>query len=83
MAQKEDIRERVRKQDPRALEIFDMVDRKVREMGGSPSATVTLTDDMSREEQIMAIIEGCLKDGLSLPEAEQKAIDTLDILDSI
>jgi hypothetical protein len=83
MAYKEDIRKRVKQQNPLALEILDMVDRKVRELGGSTSANVTLTGDMTHEERLMAVIEGCLKDGLSMEESEKKAVEVLARLDSL
>lgn len=82
MAYREDIRDRVRKQHPQALAILDLIDQKVREAGGPQSATVTLTGDMTHEEQLMAVIEGYLKDGYPLEQAEKKAKETLSFLDS-
>ena len=83
MAERENIKERVRKQHPQALAILDLLDQKVREAGGPQSATVITTGDMTYEEQLMAVIEGYLKDGYPIDEAEKRAESDIAFLDSI
>jgi dihydroxyacetone kinase DhaKLM complex PTS-EIIA-like component DhaM len=61
---------------------MDLVDIKVRECGGSTSISITLTEDMTREEQIMDLIEKYIKEGATIAAAERKAKDALAFLDS-
>jgi hypothetical protein len=61
---------------------MDLIDRKLSDLGGLDSSCVTLTEDMTREEQIMALIEKYLKDGNTLAAAERKAESALTFLES-
>ncbi len=78
MAQREDIKEKIRKLNPRALALIDEFDKAylkaVREIGAwaGPSATVTVTEDMAPEEQDMVIFEGFLKEGWAPCEARKQ-----------
>ena len=60
--------------NPRALTVMDLLDGKLNDLGGLDSISVTLTEDMVREEQIMALIERYLKAGDSLAAAHIKPI---------
>lgn len=51
----------MRKITPRALAIMDLIDRKLSDLWGLDSSCVALTEDMTREEQIMALIEKYLR----------------------
>ena len=82
MAERDNERIRIRKIDPQAHTIMDLVDRKVRDLGGSNSISVTLTEDMPGEEQIMVLIEKYIKEGATLAEAERKARSALALLGS-
>jgi len=68
--------------NPRALAVLDLVDRKVKDHGGPYAISVTLTEDITRKEQIMAIIEKYLKEGATLAEAERKAQGLLAFMES-
>jgi hypothetical protein len=81
MAKKEDIRDRVRKVNPRALEIFDELDRQLLKRGGGSGVIVTTTEDMGPEEQEMALFEGFLKEGYTEEVAAQKAREFLLLIE--
>ena len=76
MAQKEDIRSRIRAINPQALDLIDEIDRLLPGDG----INITVTEDMVPEEVEMAVLEAFLKIGNSPAEAE---INTKDYLDKI
>ena len=76
MAQKEDIRSRIRAINPQALDLIDEIDRLLPGDG----INITVTEDMLSEEVEMAVLEAFLKIGNSPAEAE---INTKDYLDKI
>ena len=45
----------------------------MKQQGTKPGASVTITEDMTPEEEEMAIFEGYQKEGYSPEEAEKKA----------
>jgi len=59
----EDVLERIRRNNPEAAHILDMMDKHLRE-AGSTSANVTLDDSMTEEEQEMPYLPGLLKTGV-------------------
>ena len=61
---------------------MDLIDRKPSDLGGLDSSCVTLTKDMAREEQIMALIEKYLKEGNTIAADERKAESVLTFLES-
>ena len=62
MAEREDIRERTKKLNPRLLPLCDAIDEASRE-SGYKGVTVTTTEDMTEDEEEMALFEGFLKEG--------------------
>lgn len=72
MANKEDIRQRSLKVSPQITVLSDKID-KLLAGHGFKGNIVTLTEDMTLEEEEMAIFEGLLKEGYSADEAEAKA----------
>jgi len=74
--------ERIRRNNPEAAHILDMMDKHLRE-AGSTSANVTLDDSMTEEEQEMAIFAGLLKDGCAPEIAAKKAKAQLHLLNTI
>jgi len=81
MAQKEeDIRDRVRRINPEALKIMDMVDEEARKLGCSGVSVVT-TEDMTEEEEEMALFEGYLKEGYSEDIAAKKAKEAMALIE--
>ena len=82
MANRDNVRVRITRMNPQALAIMDLVDRKVKELGGTYTISVTLTGDMTRDEQVMALIEKYVKEGATIAEAESKAESTLAFLES-
>lgn len=82
MANKENIREKIRQVNPQALEVNDLMKENLREAGYT-GAVVEVTEDMSREEKEMALFEGFLKEGLSQDEAAAKARQWLSFSESL
>jgi hypothetical protein len=80
MAKSEDVRARVRKINPQALEIFDEVDKQLAKLGGGGGVTVTTTEDMTPEEEEMALFEGYLKEGYAEDIAARKAREFLTLM---
>lgn len=76
MANREDIRNRIRRINPKTLEVNDKIDKTLREFGYT-GVIVDTTEDMSTEEEEMALFEGFLKEGYSIEEATAKAKDYL------
>jgi hypothetical protein len=83
MAERDKKRTRIRAINPQALIIMDIVDSKVRDLGGPDSLSVILTEDITREEQIMALFEKYIKEGATPAAAERKAKIALALLDSL
>jgi predicted GTPase len=80
MAESEDIRARVRKINPKALEIMDEFDRQLAKLGGRRGVMVTTTEDMTPEEEEMAVFEGYLKEGYAEDIAAHKAKEFLALM---
>ncbi|MHB8882139.1 MAG: hypothetical protein ACYC69_11605 [Thermodesulfovibrionales bacterium] len=80
MAEREDIRARVRKVNPKALEMMDEFDRQLTKLGCGRGVTVTTTEDMTSEEEEMAIFEGYLKEGYAEDIAAIKAKEFLALM---
>ena len=72
MAGRENIRDRIRRSNPRALAVMDELDLQMRK-AGYRGAIVNTTADMTREEHEMALLEGFLKEGYPPEEAAKKA----------
>ena len=79
MAERENIRAWIQKLNPRALFVLDELDRQFVKLG-CRGVDVTTTEDMSPEEQQMALYEGFLKEGLPYAEAEAKACEWLSLI---
>lgn len=80
MAESEDIRARVAKINPKALEILDEFDRQLAKLDGRRGVTVTTTQDMTPEEEEMAVFEGYLKEGYTEDKAAKKAKEFLALM---
>lgn len=72
MAEKENIRYRIRRLNPHALIIMDELDKQLLK-SGYRGAIVNTTEDMTREEHELALLEGFLKEGYTEKEAAEKA----------
>lgn len=82
MAYKEDVMAKIKRETPEAYRIIKTIDKAVRKEGGT-GAMVTLTEDMTDEEQEMAIFEGLLKEGYPPEIADQKAKQWLHKMNTI
>ena len=82
MANRDNVRARIRGISPKVLTIMNLVDMKLNDLGGFDSSSVTLTEDMAQEEQTMALIEKYLKEGDSLAAATHKSESVLIFLES-
>ena len=71
MANRAKVKALIRGINPQALAVMDLIDRELNDWG--ILRFVTLTEDMAREEQIMALIEKYLKKGDTLAAATRKA----------
>ena len=76
MAQRKDTRKRKQKVDPRLIALRDLLKSEMRK-SGYKGVIVDVTDDMTEEEQEMALFEGYLKEGHPPDVAEKKAKDML------
>ncbi|MBU4491037.1 MAG: hypothetical protein KKD69_01060 [Euryarchaeota archaeon] len=65
MAERDDIRKRIKKINPKALELIDKIDVILNKSGGCTGVVVTTTEDMTPEEEEMGLFEGFLKEGYS------------------
>lgn len=74
MAERENIRDRIRRINPRALEINDKLDEILRRIGYT-GAIVDTTEDMTDDEKELVLFEGFLKEGYPREIAEQKAAE--------
>jgi len=78
MAQRDDMEKRLRKQAPGAAHLLREIDRAL--LGaGYRGAIVTTTEDMTEEEQLMALYEGFIREGYPEEEADRKARQWLDM----
>jgi hypothetical protein len=77
MAERENIRDRVRRINPEALKVIDMLDKRCKELGCT-GASITVTEDMTSEEEEMALFEGFLKEGYPPDIAKEKTTLFLD-----
>lgn len=81
MAHKDDIRKRIKKLNPQALELIDKIDAILNEAGGySGGAVVTTTEDMTPEEEEMELFAGFLKEGYPEDIAAKKAKEWLVLM---
>lgn len=68
MAERENIRDRIKKINPQALIVCDQIDSLMK-----GSVGVTITEDMTDEEAEMELYTGFIKEGYPSDIAEQKA----------
>jgi len=68
MGERENIRDRIKQINPRALMVCDQIDSLMK-----GSVGVTITEDMTPEEEEMALYGGFLKEGYPPEIAEKKA----------
>jgi len=68
MGKRENIRDRIKQINPRALMVCDQIDSLMK-----GSVGVTITEDMTPEEEEMALYGGFLKEGYPPEIAEKKA----------
>ena len=83
MAERESIRDRIRRvqPDPKVRAACDVIEKViVQSVGGE---MVLLTEDMTAEEQEMAIFAGLLKEGYTAEEAERKAKEQLALFNRV
>lgn len=71
MAIKDDIRERIRKINPKALNVIDIIDKAMRESNCDYDGGITLTENMTEEERKMQYYEYFIKKGYQPKEAEE------------
>jgi len=82
-AYKENIKMRIMKINPQAIEFLNILEEKYREISGEPLSAAILTEDMTPEEEELVMIEYYMKRGLSFEEAEKQAAITLSDFNSI
>jgi len=82
MAEKENLRDRIKLVNPYALGVTDLMKQNLRE-AGYKGPVVEVTEDMSREEKEMALFEGFLKEGCSSDEANRKAKEWLSFSENL
>lgn len=82
MAEKENIKDRIRRTNPGGLIVADTLDQVLKEMGQNP-VIVQTTEDMTIEEEEMALFEGFLKEGYPIEEASKKAKDLFHLMHSL
>ena len=82
MANRDNVRTPIRGINQQALAIMDLIDGKLNDLGGLDSIFVTLTEDMTRKDQIMSLIEKYLKEGDTLAAAKHQAESVLTFLES-
>ena len=82
-AYKENIRMRIMKINPQAIEFLKRFEEKYREISGEPFNAAILTEDMTPEEEELVMIEYYMKRGASFEEAEKQAAITLSEFNSI
>lgn len=82
MAYKEDVMAKIKRETPEAYYIMKTIDDIARKEGAT-GAVVTVTEDMTDEEQEMALFEGFLKEGYPPDVADQKAKQWLNLMNTI
>jgi hypothetical protein len=78
MAEREDIRLRSLKVSPQITAISEDIERVLIKHG--LTGGVILTEDMTIEEEEMALFEGYIKEGCSREEADKKAKESLALM---
>jgi len=78
MACRDNSQEELRKEHPQAEQMIATLREKMHDAGAKN--LVILSADMTLAEQEMVLLEGYLRDGHSLADAEAKAIETLQNL---
>ncbi|MEC4685397.1 MAG: hypothetical protein VST71_06670 [Nitrospirota bacterium] len=78
MAERENIRERIRKVNPGAVHLIRRMDRQLLN-AGYRGAIVDTTEDMTEDEEWMALFEGFLREGYAEAEAQAKATQWLEL----
>ena len=73
MAKKEDIFKRIERVNPRALEIIRIFTEKLRKRGEDCRGIAFITEDMTRDEIVMACLERNLRLGMPPDEAKEEA----------
>ncbi len=73
MAYKENIKQRMMEINPKAWEFIQEFDRVYEEITGEKPSGVIVTEDMTPEEEKMAILEYYLRQGMPLEKAEKEA----------
>lgn len=81
MANRDNVRTPIRGINPQALATMDLIDGELNDLGGLDSISVTLTEYMTREEQIMSLIEKYQNKGDTLAAAKHKAESVLTFLE--
>jgi len=81
-AYKENIKMRIMKINPQAIEFLKRFEEKYKEISGEPFNAAILTEDMTPEEELV-MIEYYMKRGASFEEAEKQAAITLSEFNSI
>lgn len=83
MAERESIRDRIRRAqpDPKVRAACDAIDKVIAQSVGGEM--VLLNEDMTAEEQEMAIFAGLLKEGYTAEEAERKAKEQLALFNRV
>jgi hypothetical protein len=82
MSKRDDIRDRIRRTNPGGLLVANTLSKVLSEKGRR-AVIVQTTDDMTAEEEEMALFEGFLKEGKSIEEASKKAKETVRTMRSI
>ena len=78
MAERENIRKRIKKLPPQIVAAGDAIEKALVESGCTDM--VILTEDMSPGEEEMAFFEKYLKDGQPAETAEQEAKDSVSLM---
>ncbi|MFA5354251.1 MAG: hypothetical protein WC291_08470 [Thermodesulfovibrionales bacterium] len=81
MAEREDIRDRARRVNSQALAAIDAFDKCLAAAGIYGPSVIT-TEDMTPDEEEMALFEGFLKEGYPPALAEKKAVEWLFVMNS-
>ena len=72
--------EKIKRTNPQVHHIMKVFDECLAKVGGTIGAVVTTTDDMTEEEQEMALFEGFLKEGYPVDIADRKAKEWLAMI---
>jgi hypothetical protein len=82
MAEREDIMAKVKKENPAVYDLMQKLEVEAIK-AGCTGAVVTVTEDMTPEEEEMALFEGFLKEGYPPDIADRKAKEWLAMMDRI